>query len=111
MDAFDYRALGFWWDILQTAILTFVAIYTWLVNRTKANRKAINSVNEKVDGLHNRVTVIEHELEHVPGDQAVSGIHKRIDQVGQGVRHLEGEMKQVNHTLHLIQQQMFKSRR
>ena len=31
-------------------------------------------------------------------------IHNRIDQVGQGVRHLEGEMKQINQTLHMIQQ-------
>ena len=104
MDVFDYRALDFWWNIIQTAVLVFVAVYTWLVNRTKANREAINAVNEKVDGLHDRVTVIEHELEHVPGDQAISRIHSRIDQVGQGVRHLEGEMKQINQTLHMIQQ-------
>lgn len=111
MEAFDYRAVNFWWDIIQTAILSFVAIYTWLVNRTKANREAINAVNERVDGLHNRMTVVEHELEHVPGEPAISGIHKRIDQLGQGVRHLEGEMKQINHTLHLIQQHMLERRK
>ena len=104
METFDYRGLDFWWNVIQTSVLVFVAVYTWLVNRTKANREAITTVNEKVDGLHSRVTVIEHELEHVPGDQAVSRIHTRIDQVGQGVSHMEGEIKQINQTLHLIQQ-------
>ena len=111
MEAFDYRLLDFWWNIIQTAILAVIALYTWLVNRTKANRAAITVVNEKVDGLHYRVTIIEHELEHLPGNETISRLHSRIDQVAQGVRHLEGEMKQINQTLHLIQQDLLEKER
>ena len=100
----DYHLLSFWWDVIQTAILTFVAIYTWVVNRTKANRAAIQVLDNRLDELRGRVVVMEHSLQHVPGDQAIARIHTRIDQVGQSVRHMEGEMKQLNQTLHLIQQ-------
>ena len=106
MQGFDYNALDFWWNVLQILFLGVIAIHTWLVNRTKAHREAIDAVDEKVGGLHRRVTLIEHELVHLLGDQAIARIHSRIDQVGQGVRHLESEMKQVNHTLYLIQQHL-----
>ena len=104
----DYLAWRFWIDIAQVLGLIGLAVYTWFVNRTKANSQAIEVLEEKSDKRfsdhHTRLSVIEKELTHVPGEPEVGRIHNRIDQVGQGVKHIEGEMKQMNATLHLIQQ-------
>ena len=110
MDVTDYSEIEFWWNALQTVVLLFVAVYTWLVNRTKANRAAISATNDKMDGLHSRVTVLENELGHVPGDEEVARIHSRIDQVAQGVQRLEGEMKHINQTLTMIQQYLLEKK-
>ena len=61
-------------------------------------------VNKDICALENQLATIGTHIKHLPDDTAVSRINNRIDQVGQGMRHLEGEMKQINQTLHLIQQ-------
>ena len=72
METIDYQAMSFWWSFLQAIIIAFLAFYTWIISRTKANADTIRGAKEQMESLHNRITVIEHELEHVPGDQAVS---------------------------------------
>lgn len=105
----DYGAWRFWLDLLQLAGVIAIGVYTWVVNRTKANRDSIEHVDATVGKLNDRVTVIENEIKHLPGEPEVGRIHNRIDQVGQGVRHIEGEMKQMNATLHLIQQYLLEN--
>jgi hypothetical protein len=48
---------------------------------------------------------------HLPDNDKMGEVHYRIDQVGQGVKGLEGEMKQMNHTLQLIQGYLLESRK
>ncbi len=105
----DYSAAKFWFDVVQTAFMAFVSVYVWWTTRTRATKAAIDRVDDRVTGHETRLLLIEQHAKHIPGHEDLGAIHNRVDQVGQGVRTLEGEMKQINHTLHLIQQHLLEN--
>jgi len=113
----DYAALKFWLSAAEAIIVTALFIYTWWTNRQRATKAAIRRVEENVAseikivnarlGEHNdRLLSIERELQHLPNTKDIHEVHYRVDQVGQGVSNLEGQMTQINTTLHLIQQHL-----
>ena len=102
----DYSAARFWFDILQSLFMVGVSIYVWWSNKSKATRTAIDRVDARVSGHETRLLLIEQDIKHQPGNAEIGEIHQRVDQVGQGLARLEGEMKQANLTLQLIQQHL-----
>ena len=110
VDGIDYGKVGFYWDIAQGVFLLLMAIYTYVVNRTKANQQSIKKLESNFNNLSNQVKLMERELKHLPDDQAIAKIHNRIDQVGQGVKHLEGQLGQINNTVSMIQQYLLENK-
>ena len=118
----DYGLWKFWFDIGQTVFVVLVGIYTWQANKHRATKSAINRIQEqlendiraldsRIDEHRDRLTTVERELTHVPGANDIGEIHYRVDQIGQGVKSLEGEMKQINNTMQLIQQYLLENGR
>ena len=109
-------------DLVQVIGLGIVSLYTWWTNRQRATKEAIAAVEEKHDTdnkaieariqAHNdRLLSMEQQIAHLPDNDKLGEVHYRIDQVGQGVKGLEGQMKQMNHTLQLIQGYLLENRK
>lgn len=95
MDALDYKALDFWWNVFQTAILTVMAIYTWVVNRHRVNRESINEIDK-------RLTTVESDIRNLPSHTNLRRIHENVNGLTRDLAEVKGELKGINRTLHLI---------
>jgi hypothetical protein len=110
----NYDALRILFDGAQVLGLGAVSLYTYVSNRRRATKEAIaavevkhdldlNAVEAHLQAHGDRILRAEQQIEHLPDGDKIGEVHYRIDQVGQGVKGLEGEMKQMNQTLRLIQ--------
>ena len=91
--------LEFWWDIVQTAGIGLFAVWAWIVNRTKANQDAINQLALRQDELEKMLQVTRTEIKHMPDRDDIS-------RMAESVKHMEGQLKQLNQTLVIIQQHL-----
>ena len=118
----DYGLWKFWFDVGQTVFMLLMGVFAWQANKHRATKAAIDRVEQRVseairaldnriDEHRDRLTTVERELTHVPGANDIGEIHYRVDQIGQGVKSLEGEMKQINNTMQLIQQYLLENGR
>ncbi len=110
----DYTAAEFWFRFIEVLWAGAVTVYVWHSNRQRATKEAIDRVEQKHDADVKRVEIqaqeysdrilqMEQQIMHLPNNDKLGQVHYRIDQLGQGVKGMEGELKQINHTLHLIQ--------
>lgn len=117
MPDIDYSAAKFWFDFMQTVFMAIVTLYVWINNKHRATKESITQtearLEQKLDALDGRVDEhndrllgVEREIHHLPSVKDIHEVHARVDQVGQGVKSMEGEMKQINSTLQLIQQHL-----
>jgi hypothetical protein len=104
----------FWFAVVQAVWSIAVTVYVWLSNRQRATKDAIDRVEAKHDAdlkivearlqeHGDRLLQLEQRILHLPNNDKIGQVHYRIDQLGQGVEGMKGELKQINHTLHLIQ--------
>lgn len=116
----DYTAARFWFDVVQIVWAIAVSLYVWHSNRQRATKDAINRVEQKhiadVDKIEarlqehgDRILRAEQQIDHLPNHDKLGQVHYRIDQLGQGVKGMEGQLEQINHTLHLIQEHLLRS--
>lgn len=106
MNDIDFTAAKFWFDVAQGFFTLAVAVYVWLANRRKANQAEIDNVNMRVRHAEDRVLKLEAIKAYLPSNEEIGQIHSRVDQVGQGLKGMEGELKQINNTMQLIQQHL-----
>ncbi|HJW81963.1 MAG TPA: hypothetical protein VJ396_06940 [Acidiferrobacterales bacterium] len=118
----DYDALGILFNVAQGVGLGAVSLYTYVSNRRRATKEAIAAVEIKHDldikaveahlQVHgDRILRAEQQIAHLPDGDKIGEVHYRIDQLGQGVKGMEGQMKQMNHTLQLIQGHLLENRK
>jgi DNA repair exonuclease SbcCD ATPase subunit len=106
MDELDYKALGFLLQAIQ--LVGTIAGFVWVIisNRQKANASAIETLRAEVDEdteqLGNRLTRLEAQMEHMPGHEDLGEIHSRVNETAQRLTSMEGELKQMNHTMQLM---------
>ena len=98
-----------WWDVVQSIVIGLFVVYGWVLTRTKANQDAINELSGRFDRLDKQIQVIQTDLDHQPNKEDITRLHGRIDQVAEGVKHMEGQLKQLNQTLVIIQQHLVQS--
>lgn len=98
------------WSFVNSAILLFIAIYTWLSNRDKASKEAIAKVGENVSHIDNRVGKLEEAIKHVPDDHDLDVLHKRITEVSESQKNMQGELHQMNLTLGRIHEYLLNHR-
>lgn len=102
----DTKFWSFVWDIITTIVVVVLAIYTWIVNRSKANRAAIDVVDEKVQKVEGRVDIIENDLSHLPTHEDLGKVHEKLNDTNKTLQELKGEWKTANKTLELINRYM-----
>ncbi|ASP37865.1 hypothetical protein CHH28_03880 [Bacterioplanes sanyensis] len=110
MPELDYRALKFWFDIAQLAVLALFATYTWMLSRYKANESSIVKTKEQLtlsmQKIDERVAHLEAELAHAPSHEDMTVLHSRINEAAQKLTSVQGELKQMNNTMQLMHQHL-----
>lgn len=85
-------------------------VYTWIANRSKANKQAIEHVANELHGIRGRVGVLETEVHHLPDHDDLGNLHEKVNQVANGMERVGGELAGMNRTLHLIQESLLAER-
>lgn len=111
----------FYMQAAQFVIMIGGFIWVALSNKQKANTAAIEDltrvtataisdlrkdVDEETEKLGNRITKLETKLEHMPGHEDLGDIHSRVNEAAQRLTSMEGELKQMNNTMHLMHQHL-----
>ncbi|MDP2548071.1 DUF2730 family protein [Oceanobacter sp. 4_MG-2023] len=114
METLDYKALGFWLQAIQALITGAVFLYVWLTNRQKANTSAIKELREEltrsINDMDDRVIRVEKDIEHLPTHSDMAGLHARVNDANDSIKSMSGELKQMNHTLQLINDHLLNNR-
>ena len=96
------------WMFLNTAIMLFIAVYSWISNRDKVQQSAVKDLDDDVKEVTNRVGQLEEALKHVPNKKELDTIHKRITESSELQQTMQGELKHVSKTLDLIHEFLLK---
>lgn len=107
----DYGQMRFWFDLVQTCFFIGLAIYTWIVNRTKANKSAIDMVDARVGAIQERVTLLENDVRHLPDHDDLGAIHEKVNVIAAGMGQIQGELSALNRTLALINEHLLNGKK
>jgi len=106
MKGLDYASMQFWLDVAQIIVMLAVAVYTYLSNRSKANKDATEKLSERISEVNCRVSTLETKVAHLPDDDDISEIHEKINEVGKNTSQMSGELIAINRTLSLINEHL-----
>jgi len=109
----DYQKYRVVMDVVQLLSLGAISITTWIMNRTKATKNAIEQVREEndkaireqqksVNELAGKIDLLEREISHLPNHDHLSELHEKVNAVNSTLHKVEGEMKGINRNLSLI---------
>ena len=102
----DYKAVAFWFDLIQVVIMAVIGLYAWLSNRHKANSSSIESIkmelSSELNEIDDRLIRVEKDVQHMPTHEDMSKIHQRVSETAQRLTAVEGELKQINNTMQLM---------
>ncbi|MEW4983086.1 MAG: DUF2730 family protein [Cycloclasticus sp.] len=107
----DVEKIGLAIKVLEFALVVSGCIYAWWNSKTRATKQGFDEVNGRVNGHENRLNLIKQRLDSSPSHKEIGEVHQRVDQIGQAVTGIQGEMKQMNNTLQLIQQSLLEAKR
>lgn len=95
-------------DVIQTAFVTGITIYVWILNKHKVNASKIAALEEKhsseLNQVKNRLIEIETTIKHMPDKRSIHNIHERLNSQSELLKRVEGEMKGLQDTSALILQ-------
>ena len=98
----DYNAAKFWLDLFNVLGLAGLGAYTWVTNRQRVTKDAIDEVTGRVIRLERETAVMKEATKNLPTHQDMDDVDKRLDEVNQGVASLSAEMKANKELLHTI---------
>ncbi|MFZ5653185.1 MAG: DUF2730 family protein [Pseudomonadota bacterium] len=98
------------WSFANSAILLFIAVYTWVSNRDKVGRDSVSAVRDCVSDVDQRVGRLEEAMRHIPQKEELAVLHKRITEVSESQRTMQGELRHINRTLGLIHEYLLHHR-
>lgn len=109
--------LWFWRGLLTLGMGGVARLLIWQrkIERELAEQKikaaSAAGLGAEVNASSSRLTTVEANIEEVARvnnevKQELSACHRRLGQVGDATAMLTGEMKQINKTLHLIQEHL-----
>lgn len=114
---FDYKAMGFWFDVLQWVSILAVGVWTYLRSKDNDNDTAIKTVNQSVVSLRGvveageaaqnlRLTTIEERMRHIPSAEELARIEGDVSEVRAKVEGINDLLKRMEHHLNLIHQHL-----
>lgn len=119
------------WDVAQFALTGTIGVYVWFSQRSQARREALEtmerSVDQRLDGIGDRLGRMEVKLAHAPepatcaaahsrmtaletrvsvGVSAddIKRVHMRVDGVSEAVADLRGTLRRIERTMDMINQ-------
>lgn len=98
----DYGAAQFWLNVMNLVGLVLLGLYTWVVNRTKANRGAIDRVDSKVSAIDLRLTQLETDVRHLPDDDDLGEIHEKVNAIAGNMAEIKGQLVALNGNFALL---------
>lgn len=102
----DYDALRFWLEIIVLIAVVANTFYTFISNRHKANKTAIDDVNSSVSDLVSRVDKMEVTLHGSPSHEDLSRMYERMNNVGNKLEKMSGAMEGMATQLSLINEHL-----
>lgn len=95
-------------DLLVSAGMIAVGIYTWWVSRRQATTAAIDAVDERVSEVEGRVAQAEQELRHVPTHSDVSELSHRIAGLHGDLREIKGSLAGLSRSVDLMNEHLIR---
>lgn len=122
LEGVDYGAMRFFLDAAQALGLLVLFVYTWITQRSKANRNLIDQVEQKHDErgeeLEGRMKRVEHDVgllhqqvQQVPTHYDLGRVYERLNGVSEQVENLSGQFSGLSHQLSLISQHLLSNDR
>lgn len=102
MDGVDYGAWRFWWDVGFTVVLVVNTLYTWNVNRSKANRNAIDEQGRRITDVEADLRELRAEVKALPAHEDLGEIHEKVNVIGNSMAKIEGELTALNRNFALL---------
>lgn len=100
----DIEKIGLVIKFLEFVFVIVGCVYAWWNSKTRATKQGFDGVNNRVNDQENRINLLKQQLDASPSHREIGEVHNRVDQIGQSVTGIQGEMKQMNNTMLLIQQ-------
>lgn len=98
-------------QIGQFAAMVVVAVYSWVLSRTKANKDAIAKVDNRVQGIERRLERVESDIHNLPSHSEIAALHEKINRVAAAQERNNGVLTGIQSTLHLIHQSLLDERK
>ena len=103
----DYEPWKFWLDVAQLLGTAGIAVYLWIVGRTRYNAQKLReheeAVDTRLDSIEKEVGRLAEEVRHIPGSRAqsesLSRVHGRIDTLSERVAEMSGVVSGVRSAL------------
>ena len=101
------------WRLLFDAILVVAllvqSVYVWIANRTKANRTAIEAVEEQVVELGKRFDSLSVHLDHMPNENHIRRLHDRLNVVDRTLAESIGRQDAIIRQLEIINEHLLQA--
>ncbi|WP_241085749.1 DUF2730 family protein [Candidatus Vondammii sp. HM_W22] len=99
----DYSAWRFWYEIALGGVVVVNFAYTWVANRSKANRKAIEGVDERMTETIRRTDRLEQRADNAPSHNDLAVLHDRITDLSGAVRELTGVLQAMRRSVDRVE--------
>lgn len=118
----DYKAAGFYLDVLQWLSIGLVATWGYLRTKDTDNARAVKSVADELSAFikastdanndqNNRLTVLEEAVKHLPKDEEVQQIAKDVSSMKSRLEGQSQLLQRVEHQTSLIQGHLLNKQR
>lgn len=106
----DYTALRFWIDVLYLGGVIAVGIYAWVVNRSKANRSAIDELDGRTQSVERRQDKLEERVANVPTHHDLARVYDRLNGVSEQVKEMNGNLTGISRQIGMISEYLLNRR-
>jgi hypothetical protein len=118
---FDYKAAGFWFDVLQWLSIAVVAVWGYLRSKDSDNAKAVaalaanlatfqTATSAQITDLGTRQTRVEERLEHMPTQDDQAEIQAAVSKLDADVHGMKQLLERVEHQTNLIHDHLLNKR-
>ena len=101
--------------VTSTLIGLGAGVHSYVTSRAMAHRRIIDAVTERVEATESKIKIVQadnlrlkEKIESMDLHDDIETLHGRVTDMSRTVSEQTGQMKQMNQTLHLIQDYLLK---